>query len=163
MPLLVRKISKSKWFQKDIENTDEVSADAITSDLRTTLNTLSVWEISNEAELDEAVLAIVSAQDSLETIDVIVLDSDKIDEYDIEIVATPGRTPIKELEKNHRDLEDITFTKLGHIKNHIVQRIRAKYLKRYTAGTLKKLIKKAIDDGILELQDLNSSIQRKVS
>ena len=159
---LIRKINKAKWFQIDIMNDDDVSADAITNCLRTTENTLSVWNVEKEEDIDEAVLAIVSAQDHIETIDVIILNSDKIEEYNVNIVASSGNTPIESLQQIHRDLSDLTFSKLGLIKDHIVERIRNNKIKRYTKTNLKKLLLAAIEKGILRLDDLKESVRSKL-
>ncbi len=162
MSLLIRKINKAKWIQGDIENDSDVSADAITNCLRTTGNTLSVWQINTEDDLDSAVLALVSNQDHLEAIDVVILEEESINRYNIRIMVTPGKTPIEELSETHRDLADLTYSKLGTIKDHIVERIRTDNLKRYTRGTIKKLIQKAIEDGKIELSDLKESIREKI-
>jgi len=159
---LIRKINKAKWFQINIFDDDDVSADAITNCLKTTRNTLSVWNIESEDDVDKAVLAIVSSQDHIETIDVVVLNAEKIEEYEINIIASSGNTPIEEYRNLHRDLAELTFSKLGKIKDHIVERIRNDKIKRYTKGKLKKMLLEAIKSGKLKLDDLNDSIQNKL-
>src|SRR5680860_1384079 len=71
IPLLVRKIEKAKWMQNDILNGEEVSADAITNCTRTNKNKLSLWFIQDESNLDDAVLALTSQAQHLETIDTV--------------------------------------------------------------------------------------------
>ena len=159
---LIRKINRAKWFQIDIYNDNDVSADAITNCLRTTKNTLSVWNIASEDDVDKAVLAIISSQDHIETIDVVILNTEKIKEYEINIIASSGNTPIEEYKNLHRDLSELTFSKLGKIKDHIVERIRNDKIKRYTKGQLKKMLLEAIKSGKLKLDDLNDSIQNKL-
>jgi len=159
---LIRKINKSKWYQIDIKNDDDVSADAITNCLKTTKNTLSVWSIENEEDIEKAILAIASNLDHIETIDVVILNDEKLKEYGIKIITSMGNTPIDSLKEIHRDLSELTFSKLGHIKDHIVERIRNDKIKRYTKGNLKKILKKAIDKGFLELDDLNESVRSKI-
>ncbi len=162
MPLLIRKISKAKWYQVDIENDDNVSADAVTNCLKTTKNNLSVWRIESEDDLDQAVLALVSNQDHLDTIDVVILEESSIIDYKLNIVASPGDTPVESLIDAHRDISDLTYTNLGHVKDHIVERIRSHKLKRYTIGSLKKILIKAIEDGLLSKNDLKESVQKKI-
>jgi len=115
MSLFVRKIIKSKWYQTDIENGDDVSADAITNCMKTKQNTLSVWEIESPDELDNAVLAIVSQHQHLETIDVVKLDSVSLVENEIVWVESRGLTPIDDLVDTHFDLSELTYPKLGII------------------------------------------------
>lgn len=162
MPLLVRKINKAKWFQTDLENTFDVTADAITNCLRTTKNTLSVWKIENEEDLENAILALVANQDHLDTIDIVILEESTLIKYDLSIIATPGDTPIDHLINTHRDIAELTYDKLGNVKDHIVERIRKEKVKRYTVGSLKKILRKAIEDGHLKKSDLKESIQKKL-
>ncbi len=162
MPLLIRKINKAKWYQIDIENDDDVSADAITNCLKTTKNTLSVWRIESEDDLDQAVLALVANQDHLDTIDVVILEESSLINYKLNIVASPGDTPVESLIDAHRDIANLTFTNLGLVKNHIVERIRKQKLKRYTIGSLKKLLESAIANGLLAKEDLKDSVQKKL-
>ena len=102
--MLVRKITKSKWFQNDILNGAEVSADAITNCLKTTKNTLSVWRVDNEETIEEAALAIVANQQYLETIDVVLLDEEYFLKYQIKIENTEGNTIVEDLKNTHVDL-----------------------------------------------------------
>jgi len=162
MSYLVRKINKAKWYQIDIENDNNVSGDAITNCLKTNKNTLSVWKIETEDDLDQAILALVANQDHLDTIDIVILEESSLLEYNLNIVASPGDTPVESLKNAHRDISELTFTKLGEVKDHIVERIRNQKLKRYTVGSLKKLLKKSIEQGLLKKDDLKESVQQKI-
>ena len=68
MPLLVRKINKAKWQQIDLTISNDASGDAITNCLKTKSNTLSVWMIDSENQIDDAFLALLANQDRIETI-----------------------------------------------------------------------------------------------
>ncbi len=162
MSLLVRKINKAKWFQVDLWSTYDVSADAITNCLKTSKNTLSVWKIETENDLDQAVLALVSNQDNLDTIDVVILDESSLVDYNVRIISSPGNTPIESLTEAHRDLSELSYTTLGIVKDHIVSRIRNNYIKRYTVGNLKKLLKNSIEQGLLKKEDLQEGVQKKI-
>lgn len=162
MSYLVRKINKAKWYQIDIDKDDNVTADAITNCLKTTRNTLSVWKIESEDDLDQAVLALVANQDRLETIDIVILDEKSLEDYNINIVASPGNTPVYSLINTHRDISDLTYTELGTVKDHIVERIRSQKIIRYTASSLKNLLVEAIEEGLVKKEDLKESVQKKV-
>lgn len=162
MSFLVRKINKAKWHKIDIMTSNDVTADTITNCLKTTQDRLSVWFIQTEADLDKAILAIVANQDHLDTIDVVILDEPSLIGCGLSIIASPGDTPVKSLVAAHRDIEKLTFTKLGQVKDHIVQKIRAEKLKRYTVNTLKKILTDAITAGLLVKEDLKESLQRKI-
>ena len=163
MTFLIRKINKAKWFQIDIDNDDDVSADAITNDLKTIKNTLSAWRIGTVDEIEEAILAMVSKQDHLETIDVIILNEQFLQNSNIDVIASRGDTPIESLVDTHRDLADLTFSKIKSIKDHIVEGIRTDRLKRYTRESLRKIIVAGIQEGKLDFEDLKESVQNKMN
>lgn len=162
MSLLVRKIDKSKWLQTDICNDEDVSADAVTNCMRTKQNTLSVWQIASESEMEEAVLAIASGHQYMETIDVIPLESQYLQDNGIDCLSTNGRTPVENMVQHHVDLSNLSYTKLGTIAYHTVDRIKKGKMKRYTIGRIKDLLREAIDNGKLRAEDLSDSVRVKL-
>ncbi|MFX4420202.1 hypothetical protein ABTA42_19415, partial [Acinetobacter baumannii] len=70
MTIFVRKISKAKWPSEeeiaekalDSEIIPFVRADALTTCLKTSQNTLSVWAVENctDAEIEKAILALIT-------------------------------------------------------------------------------------------------------
>ncbi len=162
MSLLVRKIKISKWKQTNVPTGKDVSADAITQCLRTTQNSLSVWRIETESRIDEAVLAIASGQDHLETFDVVMLNLEYLAEKKIDCENTAGRTPIADLKGTHYNLSNLSYRKLGVIAYHIADRVRAKEAPRYREGPLMDILIKAIRSGRLQLEDLKEGVRRKL-
>ena len=75
MALIVRKIDYNKWMQRKILDGEQPSADAVTNCMRTTRNTLSVWYINDSTELEEAVLAIASQFDHLDSADFLIIET----------------------------------------------------------------------------------------
>ena len=100
MPYLIRRISRAKW--DEIEG-GEVSADAITNDLKTFQNDLSVWLISNREELDRAVLALVTGgkQTKLSTLHIILIEEEMIENNGLTLKETPGDTVVASLVNSH--------------------------------------------------------------
>lgn len=159
--MLVRKINRAKWMSGD-NIKEPPAADAITGCLRTTKNTLSVWRINNEAELEEAVLAIVSGQDHLEAIDVVMLEDEYFVKCAISTEETEGLTPVTDLKDTHIDLCSLDFWTIGMVAEHIIERIKKDKLKRFREAELTKIIKNAIAKKRLELADLKEGIQKKL-
>lgn len=159
--MLIRKIDKAKWLNGDTPR-EPPSADAITNDLRTSKNTLSVWRINDEKELEEAVLAIVSGQDHLETIDVVMLDDDFFVKCSIATETTKGQTPVADLVDTHRDVCQLDFWTIGMVAEHIVENIKKNKLKRFTKAKLKQIIQNAIAKKRIELSDLTEDIRKKM-
>lgn len=162
MSLLVRKIDKSKWLQNDIVSGEDVSADAVTNCMKTSGNTLSTWCIDNEAQIDDAVLAIVSAHQHLDTIDVVWMSQGQLGEEGIIMQDAPGLTPVVDLVDNHVDIVDLTYKSLGKVAHCIVKCFSDNYVKRYTRGSLIKLLRTAIASGRLEAEEIAPSVADKL-
>ncbi len=162
MPLLVRKINKSKWLQNNILEGEDVSADAITNCMKTSKNTLSTWRVNSVEEIDRAVLAIVSAHEHLDTIDVVWFEQEKLENVGIGLIATPGRTPIEALADDHVDVTNLTYKSLGNLANCVVGSFGQERVKRYTVGALKKLLKQAIYSGQLSKEAIAPSVASKL-
>lgn len=161
MPLLVRKINRSKWNNAD-DNVFNLSSDAISNCLKTTRCTLSVWKITSEEELDEAVLALISNGSKLETIDVVTLDGDYLLKVEVTGEETEGITKVPDLVNNHMDLNQLNYYKIGLVAEHIIQRIKLKKVKRYTIEELKKILQNAIQADRLKIEDLDASLADKI-
>lgn len=162
MSYLIRQINKAKWLQIDILKDDDVSGDAITNCLHTSLNKLSFWHIDNNDELESAILALAAKLQHLETIDIVILEQNRIEKYNIGIIATPGETPVFSLNESHRDLEKLTFSKLAALKDYIVEQFRKDQIIRYRKGPLKKIMNDAISNGLLKKEDLNEAVRNKI-
>lgn len=164
MAFLVRKFNKAKWLQTDLTVTNDVGADAVTGCLNTKGNSLSVWQIDDETStnIDTAVLAIVSKHHHLESFDVVILDEAVIAAHSILIEENPGDTPVDSLRDRHRDISNLTFASLGHVKDAIVDELRSDNTVRITVGHLKRIINQAVADKLLVASDLSSSIQSKL-
>ena len=162
MSLLIRKINRNKWLQNDTVP-DDVPADAITGGcVRTQRNTLSVWEVQDENKIDEAVLAIVSAGHHLETIDVVPIDREHLEQNEINCKEIPGRTKVKDLADTHVDLCNLAYRELGIIAYHIADKFRQGKVKRYRKKYLEEILRDAIQKKRLKITDLEDAISEKL-
>lgn len=144
MALLVRKFTRGKW--EGIRELNDLSADACTSCLRTSSNTLSLWEIpeDDEKELEEVALALVTSLDKIDRIQLIYFDKKLILEDCLE--KTDGVTPIEELKKRHVDLIDINFLKLKGIAGIYLDAINQDNIKLFSKKAVENIVKKAIKE-----------------
>jgi hypothetical protein len=162
--MLVRKVDKAKWIKNNAIVVPP-SADAITNDLKSTKNTLSVWYINNDSddEVRDAVLAIVAGQPHLDTIDIVVLDDEYLQNTcRISIEATDGHTPISDLRQSHRDLSYLDFWTVGMVAEQIINSIRQNKIKRFRLAELKKLLVSAIEANRLCADDLSEDVRKKL-
>lgn len=163
MSFLVRKIEYSKWTQNDILKGEQPSADAITNCMRTFNNTLSVWAIANTGELEDAVLAIASQFDHVETADFLILETSMIENKAIEIKYTPGKTPYSSFVSNHRDIVNLNYERLGFVAGAIVESIKLQYNKRFTRSKIKGILQQGIKSGKIQPDTLKESVLKRLS
>jgi len=132
--------------------------------MKTRDNALSVWEVQSENESEEAVLAIVSGGDHLETIYIVPLISEYLrgEEIDIESEPQSGRTAVEDLRRTHHHLSKLSYRKLGVIAYHIVDMIKDGRMKRYTEGCLKEMLTNAICAHRLKVDDLKECVRKKI-
>ena len=164
MSLQVRKINRAKWREADIVNGAEIPADAITNCLKTQTNNLSVWKIKSEDEIENAILAISSGSDKqyLESFDIVILDSEYLEQKGIEFMVTEGNTAAKMPKDMHSNMVDLTYEKLGIIAYHIVEKFIEKKVLRYTLKKLKDILNNAINEKRVDINILSENIKNKL-
>ena len=163
MPYFVRKITRAKWPDESItDNPFDIPADAITVDLKTSTNKLSVWEVTDEGEIGDAVLAIASGFDRIDRFDVVWIDITEIDRRGIKFIKSPGLTPVESLKNTHIDLSSLNYYYVGLFAESIIDTIRSEKIKRYSKGEIKKLLLTAIQEGKLNMDDLAEKIREEL-
>ncbi|MBE3095887.1 MAG: hypothetical protein IMZ44_02010 [Planctomycetes bacterium] len=162
MSLLLRKIEKAKWLQIDILHDEDVSADAITNCLKTSMNRLSVWEVVDETRVSDGVVAMASQGDHLETIDVVLLCQGELGKVGLEVERSSDIMAPEKIADKHRDVVGLTYRKLGELARLIVDGIRANKMQRYTEGKLRRLLQEAVTRGDINRADLSEGVRRKL-
>ena len=181
MSFLVRKIDRPKWdnfqaiepsrFIKFIrkfgliksEVDFDIQSDAITKCLKTEGNTLSVWEIENKTELEDAILALITGplQEKLSTIHIVIIERDILLKNNLTLTISDGKTAFNPMVQKHIDISNLTYRKLGNIKNIIISCLDTQYFSTISKATLKEILKKAIDEGRLDKNSLNKKLLEK--
>lgn len=162
MSLVVRKTDYNKWMQNDVIKGKQPSADAITNCMRTFKNTLSVWFITDSTELEEAVLAIASQFDHLDTADFLILEMSLLEEKKLNIEYNQGQTPYVTFISNHRDIVNLDYITLGFMAEVIVRSIKRHHHERFTRGQLKKILQQGLKDGKIQIEALNENVRKKI-
>ena len=161
---LVRKITRAKWGPQEGLSSEEIPADAITADLRTKGNSLSFWECkSNSREnVEEAALAMVAAGNCVERFDLVWIANDKLNEDGQTWKYSDGRTPVGDLVKQHVDVYQLDYVRLGKIACRIVTAIKAGEHVRLTKDSLTKLLVTAVKQGRIDLNNLEEKVKAEV-
>lgn len=162
---LVRKISRAKWDRTSGIRDGEISADAVTADLRTTGNSLSLW-VSADAGgggLDDAVLALVAGAERVDRVDVVWIDRANFEEAGVELDETDGRTPVADLVDRHVDAVRLDLVRLGRFAEQVVDALGSGQHMRLTKKRVARLIAAAVDAGRVPVEELHEKVRVEAS
>ncbi len=163
--MLIRKISRSKWndFTTHESGLTDVGGDAVTGCLKTNKNTLSVWKIhdNTDVEINEAILALITGaqQMKLSKIDFVLIDETELSQYGFSLSHSPGDTAVADLVDRHLDITDITYSKLGIIKNIIYNNIQPENLR--SERDLREILKNALNHRRINIEKLTTKYIEK--
>lgn len=157
MGFLVRKFTQNKWPSKEEQtegwDIDDIYADAFTSCLRTSGNTLSTWFVSDLTKLSEVVLALSTSLDKISRIQLIYFHKSEVLKS-LSLNETLGATPVEDLKKNHLDIADLNIGKLKNVSQIYLDSIKNEKVEIFTKNEVKDIIKTAISNKRLEVKHI---------
>jgi hypothetical protein len=164
MEYLARKIARAKWDPKPGLPPEAIRADAITGCLRTTNDTLSVWECDGTLlDIAEVALALAAQGNTLDKLDIVLLKMSDLEARGIALTATPGETPVTDLRARHRDLANLDMVAHGSVAVPIATLVRARtdhY--SFTRRRVLELLGAAIDSGRVSSDALAASLRMDI-
>ena len=161
---LARMITRSKWEPKPGVKAGEISADAVTGDLRTHDNALSFWRCSSGegADFEDTVLAIATGRTDIAKVEIVWLDDEDLRADGQTLEDTEGRTPVEELAHLHVDLCRLDFGRLGKVARRVVSALNEKQYLCLTRASVKNLLEKAVNKGRVDPRDLQDKVRNEV-
>ena len=159
---LARKISRAKWDAKEGLSKGEISADAVTADLRTRENKLSFWRCGSETEVEDAALAIAAAGERVDKLDIVWIDEGELQTDGQTLADTEGRTHVTELVKRHVDICRLDYVRLGNVAHHVTTAIEEERWIRLSKGRVANILVAAVEQERVNLNDLKPSLQKDV-
>jgi hypothetical protein len=162
MSYLVRKIAPAKW--SGTKSLEALSADALTADLRTINNTLSLWEIGSEDELRDAVLALAISKNAkkIEKMDLVLIPKETILTKQLSIRASPGDTFAERLSNTHREIVDLKYPSLGIFAQIIIDLLSKNDPTTITKTGVENIVKAAYKDKAIDISCLPEDMQRTI-
>ena len=161
--LLARMITLAKWKDQEDLSAGEVSADAVTADLRTRSNSLSFWKCSDDTQISDAILALASARDRLDKIEVVWVKSEDLQTVTDQLTPTKGKTPVADLIDKHVDVYSLDYTRLGAVANVIKAALSEMQFSKLSKKEVKELIAKALSNDRLRAEDLRPRLKAAVA
>lgn len=163
MPLLLRSIRKSRWYASDTFPwllKGEIQADPL-GDLATSVNTLSVWQVEDDrSNLEKIITALASNRDSLSNLDYSLLDISLLPGIEVKIEPNPGATLYEAANIWHRDLVELTATKLVKLAEIMLLH---SCIERLPEKKVLELIKDAVLKGEIDKTKLKPDLAKKLN
>ena len=165
MSVLIRKLSKKKNASifRDSSNIDDVSADAVVQEFKTSGDTLSVWETTKDS-IDLGILAVALSSEHIDTMDFIVLDKESTESIGLHIKATTAEAnPLVHANEIHRDIVNLRlqdFHRLASVYRNAA--IDNANILRYTKAQLHSKISEALKKGWIDSEKVNDKIRKVI-
>jgi len=165
MPLAVRKIDNKILWEAPLDEEQkkwlgerDLCADAL-EDLFTVKNTLSIFLIDENVSEERIFIALSAARNSVQDIDYVIFDLSACDDLEIECTAVEGDTPDNAVNKVHRDLIQLTATKVAALGNLMKQRGQTRRVRYKTVG---RSINSSIGAGSLDLARMDAALKESL-
>ena len=164
---LARKIGLAKWRPHPkytiLNSPDDISADAITADLRTESRSLSLWacESAADQEIRNVALALAASMERLGKIELVLLDQEDILQSGHEVNFTESETPALDLRDHHVDICDLTYQGLGHIAHLIMSAVQSGRCKTVPQPEVSNILRSAIQQRRIDFDKLSEPLKRK--
>jgi hypothetical protein len=72
---------------------------------------------------------------------------------------TPGITPVNRLINTHRDIVELTYTSIGIVADLIINCFKEEKVHRISRANILKILKDAVTEGHIQLEDLHQSVR----
>lgn len=163
MPLLLRKIRKSKWYKNPGVPwlpVGELQADALV-DLSTKNNELSVWLIDdNKLNLNRVLAALAANLEIVSNFDYALVDEQRVTGIAIKIAESKGDLLDAVVNAWHRNLSELSAAKLMQLASAVQSHAD---ILRILPNQALALIREAVQQGRIELSKLKPAIQSSLA
>ena len=155
-------VRAERWYREstwDWLEKPEFPADAL-KDLRTDNNSLSVFEVENEADARAAAIAIAAGRQDFGDCEWFLFDDSVLDALNIPIEKSEGTTPNTRINELHRNISHLTGRKLAALVEAISPdpETFGFVLKKDVESTIVASVK----SGELDIYRVNRSLREKV-
>jgi len=165
VPLIGRKVTGTQWARKADLGDEEVAADTVTKELRTTQNTLSFWSAADDREpWRNAALAMGAAAERLDSLDVAWINREVLVGDGVQVVDSEGETPVTDLRDKHADASRLDAFRLARVATQVARAVRSKppQLRRVTRTELIAMLAEAVEGSRMRLEDLRENVRKEV-
>ena len=156
----LRFIKASRWFSPPHASwppPGEVQARAL-QDLQLRRNSLSVFRVVAEAEIELVVLALAAGRQSLDLADYVLMDESELASRGIELCKTEGETPDCRANDLHYNMFNLTISSVYQI-SCVIHAVGSKRIHR---RDIKSGLEKSLQNGSLDAERVSQGILAKL-
>ena len=171
MAYYIRKISRSKWQEKQLSEDEAqaiievkgVKADAITNCIKTTGNKLSLWRVEKKRDSIDDIIPLIVGFDRPDTCDVIYISEEAFSEEEISLEQSmdDANTPIERLKQDHYNAIVKDYEGLGKFAKIILKSLNNH--KRFKGKDIKTKLKDMLDKHEIEKDMISEKLFEKIS
>ncbi|MCY4325460.1 MAG: hypothetical protein OXC81_05505 [Betaproteobacteria bacterium] len=154
----------AKWGSNEGLKPGEVPSDAITGDLRTQNNRISLWKCLSQKQkhIEQIALAIVASGDYINRVELALIPADLL-LHNPDLHDTEGRTPYRKLASEHCELTSLDGVRLVQVARLIADSIGKKLTCTIPKRRLMEITRNAIEQGHIDPADLSDELRKRVS
>lgn len=160
-----RKIAKSKWEFADSSLQDKEFFEQVASDLNAADGELSFWSCGDASaqELEDVVLALATARDRLDKVDLCWIAEEQIASCGIERKFRDGRTPVTAVRALHVTLKGLDQQNLLLLARELKTAVDAGRLRRYIKSEVRLIVVDAMESGRFDLSDVHKRLAAELT
>ena len=158
MPKFLRSVRQARWHRPQWTDEDNSKQADVADDLKTWGNRLSVYMLETPLQLDETVAALAANRETLSNFDYVEIDTDTLQESQLEYDQTQGDTPSADVNQRHYDFVRLTLDKLVEIAHSIPEQ----EVHRMPRRKVSSLIEEAVRNGRIPEDSLAASLRRAI-
>lgn len=161
--MLMRKISMNRWHRNSspFQRAEDVEMDTITRDLKTTDNALSFWSYDDDEGFYDAVVAFASNMDRTEKLHFLLVEEQELNNRAIPWRLSAGVTKFHGYKDRHVDAGAFDYGNLREVLELILNCFKSEERERIRLvdrQTLKKALKRALQDGKIKIEELSQKM-----
>lgn len=143
----------------------KVCGDAIT-DLKTSNNMLSVWNVDGEEQINESVAVIALGRERLDKVSYVILENNVIEnEINLSFQNNAGKCkPItkEEILKRHRDIVELDSAQLENLAAYMLNRVQEEQNATKDEEDIKKIVAKMVDEKKVDPSKIKEKLRKEL-
>ena len=161
---LARRVDLAKWGPKDGLSEDEIPADAVTINLKSSSNRVSFWGMESDSDdnINDVVLVLAAGRDTIQKVEIAWIECEDLQTSGVMIEQSEGKTDVADMVDRHYDLCQLDYTRLGEVAQLVSSSLQDERYKRVPEARVEQLLVSAVEQDRVALTDLREAVQERL-